>query len=317
MSKKRLEEEYQNSLSYRFRQWMQGEKDPFIDTLEMKPQTLKKDDGGADDLPDWEETGERSGNGIDRKGWNMHRRAYPVVSIFICFCLAAVLIYAVSYLPPVGADSNPANNEVPERYITRGLEETGAVNIVTGMILNYRAFDTFGESTVLFAAVCCVMLLLMTEKRNGKESGAVLPERKTVRDSILGSIAKIVCPAIFLFGIYIILNGHLSPGGGFSGGAVIGAGLILYTSAFGFEKTEHFFTKKTYTCVCSAALSFYCLAKSYSFFTGANHMENIIPNGTPGALFSSGLILPLNICVGLVVSCTVYAFYALFQRGSV
>lgn len=38
------------------------------------------------------------------------------------------------------------------RYIEQGLSETGAVNIVTGMILDYRAFDTFGESCVLFVA---------------------------------------------------------------------------------------------------------------------------------------------------------------------
>ena len=134
-------------------------------------------------------------------------------------------------------------------------------------------------------------------------------------DPILQVIAKLVCPAVFLFGIYVVLNGHLSPGGGFSGGAIIGAGLILYTNAYGFEKTERFFTQKTYTRISVSALSFYCLAKSYSFFTGANHMENLIPNGTPGAIISSGLILPLNICVGLVVSCTIYAFYALFRKG--
>ncbi len=91
--------------------------------------------------------------------------------------------------------------------------------------------------------------------------------------------------------------------------------MILHTSAFGFEKTRRFFTRKMYTGISVAALSFYCLAKSYSFFTGANHMKNIIPNGVPGAILSSGLILPLNICVGLVVSCTIYAFYALFRRG--
>ena len=60
-----------------------------------------------------------------------------------------------------------------------------------------------------------------------------------------------------LFGIYVILNGHISPGGGFSGGAIIGAGLILYTNAYGFEKTERFFTKKTYTGISVSALSFY------------------------------------------------------------
>ena len=120
---------------------------------------------------------------------------------------------------------------------------------------------------------------------------------------------------LFMFGIYVILNGHLSPGGGFSGGALMGAGLILYTSAFGFSKTERFFTMKTFRIVTCSALTFYCVAKSYSFYTGANHIESIIPLGTPGAILSSGLILPLNICVGLVVACTMYAFYSLFRKG--
>jgi multicomponent Na+:H+ antiporter subunit B len=113
----------------------------------------------------------------------------------------------------------------------------------------------------------------------------------------------------------VILNGHISPGGGFSGGAIVGAGLILYANAFGFEKLNRFFTEKTYKSISFASLAFYCLAKSYSFFTGANHLESGIPLGTPGAILSSGLILPLNICVGLVVACTMYAFYTLFRKG--
>ena len=40
-----------------------------------------------------------------------------------------------------------------------------------------------------------------------------------------------------------------------------------------------------------------------------------IPLGTPGAILSSGFILPLNICVGLIVMCTMYAFYTLFRKG--
>ena len=83
----------------------------------------------------------------------------------------------------------------------------------------------------------------------------------------------------------------------------------------GFEKLNRFFTEKTYKTVSFSALSFYCLAKSYSFFTGANHMASGIPLGTPGDILSSGLIFPLNICVGLVVACTMYAFYTLFRKG--
>ena len=98
-------------------------------------------------------------------------------------------------------------------------------------------------------------------------------------------------------------------------GAIIGAGLILYANAFGFEKLNRFFTEKTYKWVSFSALTFYCVAKSYSFFTGANHLESGISLGTAGDIVSAGLILPLNICVGLVVACTTYAFYSLFRKG--
>ena len=308
MSRRREEKEYKKSFGYRFSQWRKGEEDPFIGKLEMRPKIPRQSPERLYDPSDYEEIKRMSRDYVHNKKWLGYGKLYRISSLFICLALISLLIYAVSYLPPVGEMGNPANNEVSERYITQGLEETGAVNIVTGMILNYRAFDTFGESTVLFAATGCVMLILMTGKtrKKGKISEG---------DLILQVIARLICPAVFLFGIYVILNGHLSPGGGFSGGAIIGAGLILYTNAYGFEKTEQFFTQKTYTGICVSALSFYCLAKSYSFFTGANHMKNLIPNGTPGAIISSGLILPLNICVGLVVSCTIYAFYALFRKG--
>jgi len=64
------------------------------------------------------------------------------------------------------------------------------------------------------------------------------------------------------------------------------------------------------------ALGFYCLAKGYSFFTGANHLESGISLGTPGSIFSSGLILPLNVAVGFVVTLTMYGIYRMFRKGS-
>ena len=80
-------------------------------------------------------------------------------------------------------------------------------------------------------------------------------------DIILQTVAKLLVPPIMIFGIYVILCGHLGPGGGFSGGAVIGAGLILYLNAFGFAKTERFFTAKTYKWMSFGALACYALAK--------------------------------------------------------
>jgi multicomponent Na+:H+ antiporter subunit B len=208
------------------------------------------------------------------------------------------------------------NNEVSARYIEQGLQETGAVNIVTGMILDYRAFDTLGESHVLFLATCTVLILLRRDKKKDQET-AENNDRiyEPKNDVILQTAARVLVPVIEIFGIYVILCGHLGPGGGFSGGAICGAGLILYLNAFGFAKTERFFTGKTYKCMCFFALACYSLAKTYSFYTGANHIESVIPLGTPGAIFSSGLILLLDICVGLVVTGTMYTFYVMFRKG--
>ena len=247
------------------------------------------------------------------------QRFYKGAALICCLILIFILLVEVSYLPPVGSAQNPVNNEVAAKYIEDGLQDTGAVNIVTGMILDYRAFDTFGESNVLFIATCTVLILLRNDKKKGKNSAHVQEKLDSFyepkHDAILQAISSVLVSIIMIFGIYVILNGHLSPGGGFSGGAIIGAGLILYLNAFGFEKTERFFTEKTYKWISFSSLTFYCLAKSYSFYTGAHHLESGIPLGTPGAIISSGLILPLNICVGLVVACTMYAFFALFRKG--
>ena len=261
---------------------------------------------------------------------------YRIAAAVMIVLLFVLLVTAMVGLPEIGDKNNPDNNEVARRYIENGLEETGAVNIVSGMILDYRAFDTFGESCVLFVATICVTIMLRIDGRGGDEDDeehetgkkafgiresafAKLDSRnyEPQNDTILKKSAMLVIPLILVFGIYVVLNGHLSPGGGFSGGAILGTGFILYLSAFGFEKTERFMNAKTVKIVTLVALLVYCLSKCYSFFTGANHLESGIPLGTPGAILSSGLILVLNICVGAVVACTMYSFYALVRRGRI
>ncbi|MDO4337104.1 MAG: MnhB domain-containing protein [Eubacteriales bacterium] len=320
MSKKVPEEKYKKTLSSRLEEWFYGTRDPFLDTLNMKPQkpftedrqTVKKR------TEEKKKIFERIYDLNSNKEVRIFRVSYRVFSVLFCLFLVFMLLSAVSHLPPYGNASNPVNNEVSRRYIENGLQETGAVNIVTGMILDYRAFDTLGESHVLFIATCTVLILLrIDDKKKGYDGYKMENDRihEPKNDVILQTVARILVPPIFIFGIYIILGGHLGPGGGFSGGAVIGAGLILYLNAFGFAKTERFFNQKTYKRLSFCALGCYCLAKSYSFFTGANHIESVIPLGTPGAILSSGLILILNICVGVVVAGTMYTFYVMFRKG--
>lgn len=321
MSKKVSEEQYKKTKSYRMKQWLDGTKDPFLDEVEMNPQQVFHEDRKV--VEQRKEEKKRLFEKVYDIEHNaevrIFKKIYRIFSVIFCISLVAMLLIAVSYLPTFGDASNPVNNEVAERYIENGLQETGAVNIVTGMILDYRAFDTLGESHVLFIATCTVLILLRSDKKYGKNSieyrEAYDRGHEPKNDVILQTVARILVPMIIIFGIYVILGGHLGPGGGFSGGAVIGAGLILYLNAFGFEKTERFFTVKTYKKMSFGALACYSIAKSYSFYTGANHIESIIPLGTPGAILSSGLILILNICVGIVVAGTMYTFYVMFRKG--
>lgn len=317
MSRKKPAAEYQKTFAFRFFRWLSGSKDPYLGEVEMQPQKEFQPDPEAalrhekehDAILDKVYDSERN---MEMK---LFRKLYYGTSILFCLFLIALLLVTISWLPATGTVNRPVNNEVTERYIEKGLEETGAVNIVAGMILDYRAFDTLGESHVLFVATITVLILLRLNKTEKDEAEVSDRRFEPKNDAILQLVATFLVPIIIIFGIYIILNGHLGPGGGFSGGAVIGAGLVLYLNAFGFKKTERFFTEKTYKWICFCSLTFYCLAKSYSFYTGAHHLESGIPLGTPGAILSSGLILPLNICVGLVVACTMYAFYALFRKG--
>lgn len=259
-----------------------------------------------------------------QRGSRISRALYCVMCVCICLTMITLLLYTVTALPSFGSAEHPINNEVSARYIEQGLQETGAVNIVTGMILDYRAFDTLGESSVLFVAAMVVLFLLRLDPQSHRYSQLA----KTIRDNphsdtyyephndaILQKTAIVLTPIIMLLGIYVILNGHLSPGGGFSGGAIMGAGLMVYVTAFGFKKIRRFFTYKTYQRVVLCALMTYALSKCYSFYTGANGIHSVIPLGTPGAILSSGLILVLNICVGFIVTCTMYCFYAVFRKG--
>ncbi len=97
------------------------------------------------------------------------------VKIRSLLILALVLVAAygiilmVAELPPYGMPDNPVHNEVSERYINEALEDTGALNMVTSIVLDYRAYDTMFETIVLFTAALAAVITLGTSKR--KENG--------------------------------------------------------------------------------------------------------------------------------------------------
>ena len=240
-----------------------------------------------------------------------------VFSILTFAIYVALLIISTTFLPKFG-DCNLTWNYVSRYYIENALVDTKAVNAVTGMILDYRAFDTLGESFVLFSGVTCVLILLKGLKDDDIHvtHGFIVD-----KDPIIRYVAGLIIPLVLVFGVYVVLNGHLSPGGGFSGGAILGAGFILFSLAFGDEAASKFFTMKTFKTVSAVALFGYSFTKCYSFLMGGMHFNDPIAHFfhslADGSILSGGYILILNICVGAVVASTMYGLYCLFKKGEI
>ena len=128
---------------------------------------------------------------------------------------------------------------------------------------------------------------------------------------IVKKVTEIMCGFIFLFGIYIILHGHLTPGGGFAGGAIIAGSFILLILAFGSEilalKKEE---SGSSILESSAVLVFLILAAIGMLIGGAGiFFVNFLPKGTIGSLISAGLVPVYNIAIGMEVAAALLTIF--------
>ncbi|NLN06702.1 MAG: sodium:proton antiporter [Firmicutes bacterium] len=129
---------------------------------------------------------------------------------------------------------------------------------------------------------------------------------------IVRYISRIFLPFVQLYGLYVILHGHLSPGGGFSGGAILGAGMVLYALSFNLPEGEKNFSPDASTILESGGTLLYAGIGLFSLLLGANFLANKAagyPLGTPGNLFSSGAIPVITLGVGMKVASTVITFF--------
>lgn len=139
---------------------------------------------------------------------------------FLIVLVAATLGFGLSGLPRHDAPDAPVHTHVGARYLEDGLEETGARNLVTAVLLNYRGFDTFVEVVVILTA----LLALGALPRGGpvaRETGGV-----PVSPIVL-YVVRLLAPFIALFAVATLVRGHSGPGGGFQAAAVFGALVVV------------------------------------------------------------------------------------------
>ncbi len=126
---------------------------------------------------------------------------------------------------------------------------------------------------------------------------------------IVKSITNIVIGFIFIYGIYIILHGHLTPGGGFAGGVILAGAFVLRILAFGSdEKGENksFYTSSIFESVGGILFIGVALA---GMAIGGIFFLNFLPKGVPLALYSAGIIPICNIAIGIKVSAGLFSIF--------
>ena len=138
-----------------------------------------------------------------------------------------------------------------------------------------------------------------------------------MEDIIVRVIARLVVPFIQLYGVYVIFNGHISPGGGFAGGAILGSSMLLFALAFNLEGGSKKISHDASTLLESGGALWFGILGLIGIILGSNYLSNAdagFPLGTAGNLFSSGLIFLATLAIGVKVASTVITlFYNLVE----
>jgi len=136
---------------------------------------------------------------------------------------------------------------------------------------------------------------------------------------IIRTIAQKLFPFIMLFGFYLISHGHLSPGGGFQGGVVLGTAIILLALSHSIEQTEKKFKSRWLNMLEKLGILTLIFLGFLGILLGYSFLSNFLPLGNPGEIASGGLMLLFNIAIGIKVAAGVSViFYALVKyRGEI
>lgn len=192
-----------------------------------------------------------------------------------------------------------------------GREETGAPNLVSGIYLGYRAYDTMGETIVLLVAVSGTIgilkkikeLMAAEEKKEAGDASAFrLPteKRKThaLRTNLIEVVTGKIGPIVLIFGVYVMMYGHLSPGGGFQGGVIIASGIIFLALGSGLDTSAAFADATVLNRLEAGALLILVLASLSGIPAGKGFFGNPVEIFT---MIPEAFIIFLNAVIGLKV----------------
>ena len=236
--------------------------------------------------------------------------------IFIMMMLALMALIFLQLA--ANYTENTSLSKLGRYYVEEGPRELGAPNLVTAVVVTYRGLDTLGEVTVLFISAAGVGLLLRRTRRKhvhedlkrGDRAEETAGTHKPASE-IVETATELLLPMVMLFGIYVFLNGHLSPGGGFQGGAIIASGTMFLLLALPESHISRLMVALTESL---SGFSYVVIGVLGVIMAGGFLDNRIMGLGTYGALFSAGAIPLIYTLVGLKVGFELSAVLDRFRK---
>ena len=211
--------------------------------------------------------------------------------------LAALMVWGLAGLPDFG-DYRGRYGRIVARSSVPQRKATDAVGVTT---FDYRGIDTLGEEFILFVSVIGVLALLRTHREEGDDDLEVEAIRRAPPPSeSLSLLGRVLAPMVLVLGIYVVAHGHLTPGGGFQGGVVLAAGLLVLYLTTGRIALARVRPVETFEAVEAVGALGFALIGVGGLLAGATFLDNFVPHGHSGLL--TGGTIPLgNVSVGIAV----------------
>ena len=267
------------------------------------------------------------------------------LALGIVVFFGGILIFCSLDFPSWSDPSSPASTHVSPRYIERSQAETSVPNVVTAVLADYRGYDTMFETMVIFSAgISCLFLLrIFRPIKRGTRLYRHIPSGITLRiksdvdaprktdeferidfmwvphDLAVKTSCRLIIPFCQIFALYVIAHGHHSPGGGFQGGVILGASIILLAISNNLRTAMAHISEKLAVLLCSLGVFIYAGTGALCMLLGGNYLDyGSLAHlfGTDAITARSHGILIVEIGVGIsVMAVMILLYYNLSSAG--
>ncbi len=241
-----------------------------------------------------------------------------VLALVLVTVVTLMILFTTFHYPELGNPNAPIHQHVAPWYLENSYKYTHVPNVVTVVLASFRGYDTLGEVFVVFTAGIGVLSLLGIGTKRPSITGPQVGRQshELSHHEIPTTVGRLLIPFIILFALYVQFHGDYGPGGGFQAGAILAAGLILYTLLHGHDQGLKAIPNTPLKIIMSSGALLYAAVGLACIVLGANFLNyNVL--GATGPDGQHIGIVTIELGVGVTVTGVMLTIFRAFSlRGS-